>query len=79
MQFRPMGLVERYPLQVFFSVASVLTGGATLAFIVGAIPGVTYSERNLIRLVSLTLVLALFAIGFWAGPVFERYLGGRKR
>ena len=65
--------LARYPLQLFFTVAAALALLTTIAFFAGLLP-VTRSIRTFIRLVSLTLVLLLFAAFFWAGPVFRRLL-----
>jgi hypothetical protein len=67
-------LVARYPLQMFFTVATVAAILLTAAFYAGLLP-ITRSIRNLIRFVSLSLVLFLFAAAFWAPPLFERLLG----
>lgn len=66
--------LARYPLQAIFTAATLLAFLVTVLFYAGLLP-VTRSLETFARLVSLTLVLAVFAAVFWAGPLAERLLG----
>lgn len=62
-------ITAEYPLQVFFAVAALAAVVATTVVAVGG-----GSLSGTLRLAALATVLALFALGFAAGPLAERYL-----
>ena len=66
---RIRGVVAEHPMPVAFSLAFLAALVATVASALTA-DGVVLT----LRLSALTVVLLLFAAGFWAGPVGERYL-----
>ena len=63
------GVVADYPMPVTFSVAFAVVLVATVASAL-----TTDDVVTTLRLGALAAVLFLFAAGFWAGPVGERYL-----
>ena len=67
-----MGIREAF---VAHPVAVVLSAAFALALLATVVVAATTTGVVLtLRLAALTVVLFLFAAGFWAGPVGERYL-----
>ncbi|MFC7137121.1 hypothetical protein ACFQRB_13005 [Halobaculum litoreum] len=62
-------ILREYPLQVLLAVAAAAALVATVAVAAGG-----SSLSTTLRLAALTVVLFLFAVGFSAGPLGERYL-----
>jgi hypothetical protein len=66
-------LFAEYPVPVVLTAATVLAAVWTLVQFAGPAP-VTAT----IQAAALTTVLFVFAAGFWAGPLSERYDGGEE-